>query len=36
MLMKLKPTAAKGVYVKSISMSSTRSPGIAVDPKIGE
>ena len=34
-LMKLKPTAAKGVYVKSIFMSSTMSPSIAVDPKIG-
>src|SRR5690606_24612708 len=34
-LMKLKPTAAKGVYVKSIYMSSTMSPSIAVDTKIG-
>ena len=34
-LMKLKPTAAKGVYVKSIFMSSTMSPSIAVDTKIG-
>ena len=34
-LMKLKPTAAKGVYVKSIFMSSTMSPSLAVDPKIG-
>ncbi|WP_452227972.1 MULTISPECIES: 50S ribosomal protein L1 [unclassified Lacinutrix] len=34
-LMKLKPTASKGVYVKSIFMSSTMSPSIAVDPKIG-
>jgi large subunit ribosomal protein L1 len=32
-LMKLKPTAAKGTYVKSIFMSSTMSPSIAVDPK---
>jgi large subunit ribosomal protein L1 len=32
-LIKLKPTAAKGTYIKSISMSSTMSPGIAVDPK---
>jgi len=30
-LMKLKPTAAKGVYMKSIFMSSTMSPSIAVD-----
>jgi len=33
-LMKLNPTTAKGVYVKSIFMSSTMSPSIAVDPKI--
>lgn len=32
-LMKLKPTASKGVYVKSIFMSSTMSPSIAVDFK---
>jgi large subunit ribosomal protein L1 len=30
---KLKPTAAKGVYVKGIAMSSTMSPGIAIDTK---
>ena len=34
-LLKLKPTTAKGTYVKSIFMSSTMSPSIAVDPKIG-
>ena len=34
-LMKLKPTAAKGTYVKSIFMSSTMSPSIPVDTKIG-
>lgn len=33
-LIKLKPTAAKGVYVKSIFMSSTMSPSIAVDSKV--
>jgi len=33
-LMKLKPTTAKGVYVKSIFMSSTMSPSVAIDPKI--
>jgi large subunit ribosomal protein L1 len=33
-LMKLKPTAAKGTYVKSIYLSSTMSPSIAIDPKI--
>ena len=32
-IMKLKPTAAKGVYVKSINISSTMSPGISVDAK---
>ena len=32
-LMKLKPSAAKGVYVKSIYLSSTMSPGIKIDPK---
>ena len=30
-IMKLKPTAAKGTYVKSIFMSSTMSPGIKID-----
>ncbi|MCK0177981.1 50S ribosomal protein L1 [Flavobacteriaceae bacterium S0862] len=34
-LMKLKPTASKGTYVKSIFMSSTMSPSVAIDPKIG-
>ena len=32
-LIKLKPTASKGIYVKSIFMSSTMSPSIAVDSK---
>lgn len=30
---KLKPTAAKGTYVKSIFISSTMSPGVQIDPK---
>ncbi|REG87594.1 50S ribosomal protein L1 [Winogradskyella sediminis] len=34
-IMKLKPTASKGTYVKSIYMSSTMSPSISVDTKIG-
>ena len=33
-LVKLKPTAAKGVYVKTIYMSSTMSPSVALDPKV--
>ncbi|MDR2010568.1 MAG: 50S ribosomal protein L1 [Bacteroidales bacterium] len=32
-IIKLKPTAAKGTYVKSIYLSSTMSPGIEIDPK---
>lgn len=32
-IMKLKPAAAKGTYVRSISMSSTMSPGINVETK---
>ncbi len=34
-IMKLKPTASKGTYVKSIYMSSTMSPSVAIDTKIG-
>jgi large subunit ribosomal protein L1 len=32
-LIKLKPSAAKGTYIKSIYLSSTMSPGILVDAK---
>ncbi len=32
-LIKMKPTAAKGTYIKSIYLSSTMSPAIALDPK---
>jgi large subunit ribosomal protein L1 len=34
-IVKLKPTTAKGTYIKSISMSSTMSPGIAIETKVG-
>ena len=33
MLVKLKPTTAKGTYLKSVYLSSTMSPGIKVDTK---
>ena len=33
-LIKLKPTGAKGTYIKSIYISSTMSPSLAIDPKI--
>jgi large subunit ribosomal protein L1 len=32
-IIKLKPSAAKGTYIKSIFMSSTMSPGIRIEPK---
>jgi len=32
-IMKLKPAAAKGTYIRSIYVSSTMSPGIQVEPK---
>ncbi len=32
-IIKLKPTAAKGTYIKSVYMSSTMSAGVQVDPK---
>jgi len=33
MIIKLKPAAARGTYLRSIYLSSTMSPGIKVDPK---
>ena len=35
-IIKLKPSAAKGTYVKSIFLSTTMSPGVEVDPKTVE
>jgi large subunit ribosomal protein L1 len=32
-LIKLKPTTAKGIYVKGVSLASTMSPGISIDTK---
>ena len=32
-LVRMKPSSAKGIYMRSVSVASTMSPGIAVDPK---
>lgn len=32
-IIKLKPSSAKGTYLRSVSLSSTMSPGVKVDPK---
>jgi large subunit ribosomal protein L1 len=32
-IIKLKPSSAKGTYIKSVTLSSTMSPGLAIDPK---
>jgi large subunit ribosomal protein L1 len=32
-IVKLKPSSAKGTYIKSIYLSSTMSPGVKIDPK---
>ena len=33
-IMKLKPSSAKGTYVKSVTTSSTLRPGVAIDTKL--
>ncbi len=33
-LIKMKPSSTKGIYVKSIYVSSTMSPSVAIDPKV--
>ena len=33
MIIKLKPSAAKGTYVRSIYLSTTMSPGVQIDTK---
>ena len=33
-LLRVKPSSAKGKYVKSISVSSTMGPGVKVDPSV--
>lgn len=32
-LVKMKPSSAKGIYMKSVTVASTMSPGIKIDPK---
>jgi large subunit ribosomal protein L1 len=33
-LVRAKPAAAKGTYLKSVTMSSTMGPGVAIDPNV--
>ena len=33
-VLKLKPSGAKGTYVKSVTVSSTMGPGVAIDPNL--
>jgi len=32
-IVKMKPSTAKGIYMKSVTIASTMSPGIKIDPK---
>jgi large subunit ribosomal protein L1 len=33
-IIRQKPAASKGVYVRNVSVSSTMGPGVAVDPTL--
>ena len=33
-IMRSKPSAAKGTYLKSVTVSSTMGPGVAIDPNL--
>jgi large subunit ribosomal protein L1 len=33
-LQRMKPSTAKGTYMKSITLATTMSPGVRIDPKV--